>query len=139
MKTNDNVETQVCLTKGALAALVEYNRNIIRSWLERAARPSAKLQSVGPEYAEIAVSAGGKTNIFGLWFGKILRNGRKLRINPLCLDAFDKDDECQIEKIRVMGFFVDNIADIEKDIIGTYKAKRLYGAWRRAWKAMYGN
>lgn len=131
-------ESQVCLKKGAEPALVEYNKNIISSWLERFSCPFAKIRNVGPEYAEIAVSTGDKTKIFGLCFGKI-RNHRKLRINPLCLDAFDKDDKCQIEKMKVIGSFAEHMDDIEKDLIGTNKAKRLYSAWAKAWNAMYGN
>lgn len=132
-------ESQVCLQKGAESALVEYNKNIIRSWLERFSRPFAKIRNVGPEYAEIAVSAGDKTKIFGLCFGKTCRSRRKLRINPLCLDAFDKDDKCQIEKMKVIGSFAEHMDDIEKDLIGTYKVRRLYSAWAKAWNALYGN
>lgn len=134
-----NKESQLCMKKGALEALVEYNENIISSWLERASCSFANIRHVGPEYAEIVVGAGNKTKIFGLCFGKTYRSRRKIRLNPLCMDAFDKDDKCQIEKIRLIGFFAEHMDDIEKDLIGTYKARRLYGAWSRAWNAMYGN
>lgn len=132
-------ESKFCLKKGAEPALVEYNKNIIGSWLERFSCPFAKIRNIGPEYAEITVSAGDKTKIFGLCFGKTYRSRRRLRINPLCLDAFDKDDKCQIEKMKVIGSFAEHMDDIEKDLIGTYKAKRLYSAWAKAWNAMYGN
>ena len=140
MKTtkNDKMETTPHATKGALAAIAEYNEKVINSWLERSACPSAKLRKAFPEYAEIAVCAGGKTKIFGLCFGKIGRKPRELRINPQCLDAFGQYDECEIEKIRLIGFFTEHIDDVEKELVGTYKAKRLYNAWLRAHTAMFG-
>ena len=128
-------ESQLCMKKGAEHALVEYNKNIISSWLERAT-PFAKIRNIGPEYAEIVVSTGNKAKIFGLCFGKTYRGPRMLKINPLCLDAFGKVDICEIEKIRLIGFFAEHMDDIEKDLIGTYKARRLYGAWSRAWNTM---
>lgn len=137
MPTNE--ESQFCLMKKAESALVEYNENIINSWLARANQQSAKIRRTGPEYAEIAVSAGSKTRIFGLCFGKTYRSRRKFRINPLCLDTFGLDDECEMEKIKLIWFFAEHIDDITKDLIVARKAKRLYGAWSRAWNAMYGN
>lgn len=138
MMMSTNEESQFCLMKKAETALVEYNENIINSWLERAS-PFAKIQNIGPEYATIAVSADSKTRVFGLCFGKTYRSPRVLKINPICLDAFGKVDVCEIEKIKLMGFFAEHMDDIAKDIISTNKAKRLYNAWAKAWNAMYGN
>ena len=144
MKTvkKDKTETAPHTTKGALPDLIEYNKKVIDSWLKRSGTQTASIQSIGPEAATIRVCVNGKGRVFVICFGKKdfdkARSPRWVRIDPRALDAFDKNDKVEIERLRLVMFLVEHLDDIEKELVGTPKSKKLYSAWLRARNAMFG-
>ena len=144
MKTakKDKIETAPHTTKGALPDLVEYNKKVIDLWLKRSGTQTASIQSIGPEGATIRVCINGKGRVFIICFGKKnfnkARSPRWVRIDPRAMDAFDKDDKVEIERLRLVMFLVEHLDDLEKELVGTPKSKKLYGAWLRARDAMFG-
>lgn len=144
MKTakKDKTETAPRATKGALPNLVEYNKKVIGSWLERSGTQTASIQSVGPECATIRVCVDGKGRVFVVCFGKKdfdkARSPRRVRIDPRAMDPFGKDDKAEIERLRLVMFLTEHLDDIEKELVGTPKSKKLYGAWIKARNAMFG-
>lgn len=138
----DRTETAPRATKGALPDLVEYNKKVIDSWLERSGTQTASIQSVGPEGATIRVCVNGKGRVFIICFGKKdfdkARSPRWVRIDPRAMDTFDKDDKVEIERLRLVMFFAERLDDFEKELVGTPESKKLYGAWLRARDAMFG-
>ena len=150
MKTmkNDKMETAPHVTKGALPDLIEYNKKVINSWLERSGMHTASIQSVGPEYAKIRITepnynyVSGKARVFGICFGKkdfdAVRGPRQVRIDLTVLDPFNKDDKVEIERLRLVMFLVEHLDDLEKELVSTPKSKKLYDAWLRARDAMFG-
>lgn len=144
MKTakKDKIETALCVMKGALPDLIEYNKKVIDSWLKRSGTRTASIQSVGPEGATIRVCVNGKGRVFIICFGKKdfdkARSPRWVRIDPRAIDAFDKDDRVEIERLKLVMFLVEHLDDIEKELVGTPKSKKLYNAWLRARDAMFG-
>lgn len=144
MKTakKDKTETAPRATKGALPNLVEYNKKVIGSWLKRSGTQTASIQSVGPEDATIRVCVNGKGRVFVVCFGKKdfykARSPRRVRIDPRAMDPFGKDDMAEIERLRLVMFLAEHLGDLERELVGTYKARRLYGAWLRARDAMFG-
>lgn len=141
VRTN-KTETEPIATKGALVALVEYNKKVINSWLERSETRTASIQSIGPEGATIRVCVNGKGRVFIICFGKKdfdkARSPRWVRIDPRALDLFDKDDKLEIERLRLVMFFAEHLDNFEKELVGTPKSKKLYSAWLRAHDAMFG-
>lgn len=134
--------------KGAYQKLVEYNTGVIDSWLKRSGMSSASIQSVGPEYATIRITepnynyVSGKARVFGICFGKKdfykVRSPRWVRIDPRALDAFDKDDKVEIERLRLVMFFAERLGDLEKELVDTPKSKKLYNTWWRIRRKLYG-
>ena len=147
VKTN-KTETEPIATKGALAALVEYNKKVIDSWLKRSGAHTASIRSIGPEYATIRITepnyncVSGKARVFIICFGKKdfnkARSPRWVRIDPRALDPFDKDDKVEIERLKLVMFFVEHLDDFEKELVGTTQSKKLYRTWLRACDMMYG-
>lgn len=150
MKTakKDKTETAPRATKGALPDIVEYNKKVISSWLERSGAQTASIRSVGPEYATIRITepnyncVSGKACVFSICFGKKdfdkARSPRWVRIDLKVLDPFGKDDKLEMERLRLVMFFAEHLDDLEKELVGTPESKKLYGAWTRARDAMFG-
>ena len=134
MEKTDETE-KAC--KGAYQKLVEYNAAVVKSWVERSGMPEAEFRYAGPEYAEVGVRVGGKARIFGLCFGKISRK-REFRISPRFFDAFGKDDKVELKLLKLLGFFAERMDDVKKELVDAPKAKKLYNAWSRASRALYG-
>ena len=128
--------------KGAYQKLVEYNTGVIDSWLKRSGTHTASIQSVGPEGATIRVCVNGKGRVFVICCGKKAfdkaRSPRWVRIDPRALDPFDKDDKLEMERLRLVMFFAEHLDDFEKELIGTPKSKKLYNAWWRLRRRMFG-
>lgn len=128
--------------KGAYQKLVEYNTGVIDSWLKRSGMSSASIQSIGPEGATIRVCVNGKGRVFIICFGKKdfdkVRSPRWVRIDPRALDPFDKDDKLEIERLKLVMFFAEHLGDIEKELVGTPKSKKLYSTWWRLRRKLYG-
>lgn len=128
--------------KGAYQKLVEYNTGVIDSWLKRSGTQTASIQSIGPECATIRVCVNGKGRVFIICFGKKafykIRSPRWVRIDPRALDAFDKDDKVEIERLRLVMFFAEHLGDLEKELVDTPKSKKLYNTWWRIRRKLYG-
>lgn len=128
--------------KGVYQKLVEYNAGVIDSWLKRSGTRTASIQSIGPEGATIRVCVNGKGRVFIICFGKKnfnkARSPRWVRIDPRAMDAFDKDDKVEIERLRLVMFLVEHLDDLEKELVGTPKSKKLYNAWWRLRRKMFG-
>ena len=54
------------------------------------------------------------------------------------MDPFGKDDEVELEKLRLVMFFAERLDDFEKELVGTPKSKKLYNAWWRIRRRLYG-
>lgn len=134
--------------KGAYQKLVEYNTGVIDSWLKRSGMSSASIQSIGPEYATIRITepnynyVSGKARVFGICFGKKdfdkVRSPRWVRIDLKVLDPFDKDDKLEMERLKLVMFFAEHLGDLEKELVDTSKSKKLYSAWWRIRRKLYG-
>ena len=134
--------------KGAYQKLVEYNRGVIDSWLKRSGARTASIQSVGPEDATIRVTepnyncVSGEARVFIVCFGKKdfrkARSPRLVRIDPRAMDPFCKDDEVEMERLRLVMFFAEHLDDFEKELVGTPESKKLYNTWWRIRRRLYG-
>lgn len=133
---------------GAYQKLVEYNTGVIDSWLKRSGTSSASIRSVGPEYATIRVTepnynyVSGKARVFGICFGKKdfdkVRSPRWVRIDLKVLDPFDKDDKLEMERLKLVMFFAERLGNLEKELVDTPRSKKLYSAWWRIRRKLYG-
>lgn len=139
---------EVTEERGAYQKLVEYNTGVIDSWLKRSGARTASIHSIGPEGAKIRVTepnyncVSGKALVFVIGFGKKdfdkARSPRRVQIDPRAMDPFDKDDKVELERLRLVMFFAEHLDDLEKELVGTPKSKKLYNAWWRLRRRMFG-
>ena len=133
---------------GAYQNLVEYNKAVIESWIKRSGARTASIRSIGPDGATIRVTepnynyVSAKARVFIICFGKKAfdkpRSPRWVRIDPRALDPFDKDDKVEREKLRLVMFFAEHLDDLENELVNAPKAKKLYNAWYRLHRKLYG-
>lgn len=148
MKEEKKLPDPDAASNGAYQKLIEYNKAVIASWLKRSGSCTASIWSIGPECATIRVTepnyncVSGKARVFIICFGKKAfdkpRSPRWVRIDPRALDPFDKDDKVEREKLKLVMFFAEHLNDIENELVNAPKAKKLYNAWWRIHRKLYG-
>lgn len=144
--TIDNVAIKK--ERDARAKLVEYNSNVVRTWLEKSGIPNAEMIRITPEYIKVGTRVYLKTRCFDICLiGSNIGSSRfkrelifkpSLWTNAEYIDKNRVKDE--LDSFKLFTFFMEHMSDLEKDLIKTSKSKKLFKAWYATFQGLrYGS
>lgn len=145
---NDILNKQHLLQKKqeALCAIIQYNAEVINSWLKKSGIPNAELIRASHVCMTVGTRIKLKTRSFDvclIGIGNKEHMHKELIIKPTLFWTSDiitidkktvKDD---LESVKLFTFFLEHMSDLEQELIKSAKAKKLFKTWYSAFQGLH--
>lgn len=113
--------------------LANFNKQVVERWLRKSRVKGAQVLATAARFIRVGLQEKCKFVTFEIFCAK-QHKSRRLMINRIDCSTITSDSKLEIAGCKLFAYFVNHLTEIEKELIESREAKKLYAAYVKLMK-----